>query len=462
MTTTSYTTVNPKPTYCAPDTCPRFKVCTVPPGIKPAIDSQPTFSPRSPSRLQKRVEPTDPLVIKTLDLTDPDRFTLGSNAWWKHAQTLVMAHGSQNYPTGDSSSTYYAYPELTAPLVTGSGPSWGCTSLIIISDRGVWIGHFWENPKMMDQPPDRDVFKNDVLGFIRNGGVNGFEGLRGFVSDLLFKGPRPGPAGAPRVNEPLFLRAFVFSPMHRSEATIKRDRPPGQGGVLTDPLYYDQIQEMKRVLVELIPGFTAQNQDQLITVAKYMAEHDENEILNVNPWKGLLTFRFAPRHIYRLPNGQCRTVRAVELRNERRRIFYQPWTWPSPGNGPQPDGAPYTCPPNINDILRDQGNPQQDPHTLLDPFGPAPPGAPPPAAPPNTAPPQPTGTVVNPTPSPKPPSPPPPPPPPSPTKGTGPSPTCKNWKLNPTGPDVGTDCDGDPNKTVTVNIKHRRAVQTVF
>jgi len=44
----------------------------------------------------------------------------------------------------------------------------------------------------------------------------------------------------------------------------------------------------------------------------------------------------------------------------------------------------------------------------------------------------------------------------------GPS-LCRNWELGPNGVQVGTDCDGDPNKTVTVTVAPgKRAVKTVF
>jgi hypothetical protein len=40
---------------------------------------------------------------------------------------------------------------------------------------------------------------------------------------------------------------------------------------------------------------------------------------------------------------------------------------------------------------------------------------------------------------------------------------CSNWELSPNGVQVGTDCDGDPNKTVTVTVAPgKRAVKTVF
>jgi len=467
VTTTSYTTVNPKPTLCAPDTCAKFGFCSARPGKRrSARDYEPVFSPRSPSRLQRRAGPTDPQSVKTVDLADPERFIGGATQWWKNAQTLVIRDGSQNYYTGDSSSVYYNYAEAITPIFTGSGPSWGCSSLIVISDRGVWIGHFWEVNKMRDLPPGE--FQRHVLQFIRKGGVNGFQGIEGFVGDSLFKGPKPGPANAPRVNEPLFLRAYIFTPQHRDPSTLRPGRGPGKGADLTDPLYYDATEDMKSELTKVIPSLTNQNKDQLVSVSTYKPDNNEDQILNLTPWQGLLTFRYVPKHMYKLPNGQCRIVRAVEVRNERNRIFYQPWTWPSPATGANPDGAPFPCPPNIDDILREQGNPQSSPHTLLDPFGPGP--AAPPAANPGGAGgggggPQPTARpTVQPSPSPKPPAPAPPPPPPSlttTTRGPGPTYLCKEWQLNPTGPKIGKNCDGDPTKVVTVDLK-RRATATVF
>ncbi len=61
-----------------------------------------------------------------------------------------------------SSSVDYPIGDLIFPFMTGSGPSWGCTSIIVYSDKGVWVGHIWEGDLSSD-------FQNSVRNFLQNG-----------------------------------------------------------------------------------------------------------------------------------------------------------------------------------------------------------------------------------------------------------------------------------------------------
>jgi hypothetical protein len=100
---------------------------------------------------------------------------------------LVERNGPGNVqpPTGEiPSSTWFNYSDLRGHnITTGSGPSWGCTSVLAFSERRAWIAHFWEEEQIMNTA----TFANDVINFIREGSSDGtYKGIVDVVDELFF------------------------------------------------------------------------------------------------------------------------------------------------------------------------------------------------------------------------------------------------------------------------------------
>jgi hypothetical protein len=438
-------------------------------------------------KIIKRVldpNPKDPTSLRQLDFTDPNSFyqttTDGRSPkeqWYKNAQALVESQGPGNLifavgedqQEGGASSTKFNYADLRQnAITTGSGPSWGCTSVLVYSERGVWIAHFWEQEQM--QAAD---FNGQVLNFIRSGEPGRFEGLSDVVPSL-FSGPSPGEEEGEIVEVPVFSGAIIFTPSFRRETVV----PPGSQP--TDPIYSDQVNQIKTVLVNQIPGFTLANMNEKINVATYQPVDNEGEI-QFNPWLGLLTFEYVPQHVSN-DNGACEVLRAIRIHIQDAIQSIIAWNWPaSPGLSKLKNKRQGACPVNLPQILSAQGDGTAEPASFFDISTPVSgvtgvtsqvgsasasalgsasptwpdasaaattslPSASPPAAVSSLPPPAAATTAVL-APS---------------STAAGPV-QCSNWELSPNGVQVGTDCDGDPNMTVTMTVAPgKRAVKTVF
>lgn len=486
-TSTSFTTASASAFICKGGSCFGAVCGTSAPNIAPAIttnapgDQIPSLadlpnpaSKRSHRRITRvdkiikrvgDVNAEDPTSIRQLDFTDPNSLypdetngLSGKGRWYTNAQTLVESQGPGNLifavgedqKEGGASSTKFNYADLRQhAITTGSGPSWGCTSVLVYSERGVWIAHFWELEQM--QAAD---FNSEVLNFIRSGDPGRFEGLSDVVPSL-FSGPSPGEEEGEIVEVPVFSGAVIFTPSFRPRNVL----PPGSQR--TDPIYSDQINQIKTVLVNQIPGFTLANMNQKINVATYQPVENEAEIV-FNPWLGLLTFEYVPQHVSN-DNNACEVLRAIRIHIQDAIQPIIPWNWPDPSTNPNAAGPSKSknkrqgaCPVNLPQILSAQGDGTAEPASFFDistpvsgvtgvtsQVGPASGSgsASPPASPTSPAA-QPAATTSS--------------------TAAG-SVLCSNWELGANGVQVGTDCDGDPNKTVTVTVAPgKRAVKTVF
>ncbi|KAL2068318.1 hypothetical protein VTL71DRAFT_16416 [Oculimacula yallundae] len=455
ITLTSFTTASASVLLCQARSCGSTACGISPPNVAHAVvtnapgDQIPSLesiasvaSKRTLSRITrvdkiiKRFgDRTDPTSIRQLDFTDPNTWYDVSTVhndyppadhWYSHALILISTQGPTNYISaignnqqeGDPSSTKFDYSDLRQnAITTGSGPSEGCTSVLVYSERGVWIAHFWELEQM--QAAD---FDNQVIDFIRLGRKGVFEGLSDVIPSL-FSGPTPGTEEGEIVEVPLFSGAVIFTPSYRSVAHV----PAGQQ--MTDPIYGDQVRQIKRVLVNLLPGFTAANANQKINVATYkpVGRIEERQL---EPFKGLLTFEYVPQHISS-NNGQCEVRRAIRYHIEDVISPIIEWNWPMAELSRSKSKRQKSCP------MKSPTSDLAQPASFFDISKPA-------------------GGVVEPTPS---------------MPEIQPEPTavtttttasdliqtngpvlCSNWLLSANGVQVGTNCDGDPNKTVTMML----------
>ena len=101
--------------------------------------------------------------------------------WWQAIKYLAWQWGSHHgysFPTGTngrptaiSSSRFVDFTTLfpDQTLVTGAGPVWGCTCLIVVTERGAYTTHFWQNPSFTEPAAQ---FMHDVIDFLSYGNPN--------------------------------------------------------------------------------------------------------------------------------------------------------------------------------------------------------------------------------------------------------------------------------------------------
>ncbi|KAK0654974.1 hypothetical protein B0T16DRAFT_450721 [Cercophora newfieldiana] len=110
---------------------------------------------------------------------------LNFQQWWRSAKLLAWHYGSQHgfdFSTPNrlghaSSSCVFRFqdefPHRTH--ITGAGPVWGCTILVVMNERGAYTTHWWQNPSFES---GLAYFRRDVIDFLWRGGADGNTGLR--------------------------------------------------------------------------------------------------------------------------------------------------------------------------------------------------------------------------------------------------------------------------------------------
>ncbi|KAF4467818.1 hypothetical protein FALBO_5308 [Fusarium albosuccineum] len=75
---------------------------------------------------------------------------------------------------GDTSGTWYNFPEIGQGRAGVNG-IYGCTAVIIVSNKGVYLSHIWENPVFIDgdwNPTDDAHFTSRAIDALRDGTAN--------------------------------------------------------------------------------------------------------------------------------------------------------------------------------------------------------------------------------------------------------------------------------------------------
>lgn len=104
--------------------------------------------------------------------------------WQQFIDTVRDVVAMSNIP-GHASTALYR-PLLNQPFGMAVTGLYGCTSLIIISTKGVWMSHFWENPSFIvpfDDPVEQQArFEQQVINILGPGDGNLFPGLTQFIN----------------------------------------------------------------------------------------------------------------------------------------------------------------------------------------------------------------------------------------------------------------------------------------
>ncbi|KAI9841870.1 MAG: hypothetical protein M1837_000340 [Sclerophora amabilis] len=156
---------------------------------------------------------------------------------------------------------------------------YGCTSVVVVSNRGVYMSHFWEVPSFQDLTR----FRADVINNLYNGDGSGeMPGLSQFAG-----------AGG-EFDSPQRPAILVVTPRRRGSQT------PG------DYLYGPMLDEITTALKAIIPGPP-------VIPFDYVPRSDD--FSQFNTAAGKILFQYDPAHaMINNPNDPCRPVQQAMVR----------------------------------------------------------------------------------------------------------------------------------------------------
>ncbi|KAH7163397.1 hypothetical protein B0J13DRAFT_35988 [Dactylonectria estremocensis] len=138
---------------------------------------------------------------------------------------------------GDASGHWFNYPETGQGFVGVNG-IYGCTAVIIASEKGVYLSHIWENPVFIDSdwaPTSDESFNSNAFEALRDGTP-----FAQSVTALIGDDANPGVLNA--IYAP---KVFVLTPF-----TTANDPT----GITTNLRYQDRAQKLANDLAGVIPG----------------------------------------------------------------------------------------------------------------------------------------------------------------------------------------------------------------
>ncbi|KAL6714324.1 hypothetical protein ACLMJK_007747 [Lecanora helva] len=141
--------------------------------------------------------------------------------------------------TGDTSGQFFTYPSW-GHSAAGVNGIYGCTSVIVASEKGVFISHIWENPVFIDgnfNPTDDASFTTNAVNALRDGTeyCQSITGLTGTDSS-------PGPLNA--IYAP---KVFVLTPF-----TTDWDR--AMFSITTQYRYEARANQLASSIARAVPG----------------------------------------------------------------------------------------------------------------------------------------------------------------------------------------------------------------
>lgn len=265
--------------------------------------------------------------------TGPDTWPYGSLDWWKRMYTVAVKYGATgeagellNIVSGDdyhpNHCVYRDLPNL-GRAGTGGGvtPLYGCSGVVVASNKGVYMGHFWERPNFMPAPHfhqeraphlyanEEALWERRVNGMLRNGWKPYFEDAPWGPS---LEELAPTILSGDGVN---WLRVWILHP-DRSRVELTGEA-----------LYSTKIGWLKTELKRILPI----NDDniQLVTYMKYNTEAvsivGSDRYYAINPGIHMFVWQFAPDTLARNPRPNFRYVNAIRVFWDRREIWYQEW-----------------------------------------------------------------------------------------------------------------------------------------
>lgn len=140
---------------------------------------------------------------------------------------------------GSVSAQWFDYPSF-GPSAVGVKGIYGCTAVIIASEKGVYIAHIWESPVFVDQgfnPTDDNLFMITAFNSLRDGTVYAQS-----ITGLIGTDQNPGVLNA--IYAP---KVFVLTPF-----TTDWDRR--NFGISTTLRYQTRVQQLAQKIASIVPG----------------------------------------------------------------------------------------------------------------------------------------------------------------------------------------------------------------
>ncbi|KAJ5470417.1 hypothetical protein N7530_007774 [Penicillium desertorum] len=153
-----------------------------------------------------------------------------------YAQSLAPIWINQ---LGPVSAQWFEYPS-SVPSAVGVKGVYGCTAVLVASEKGVYIAHIWENPVFVDH----DFNPTDDNSFT----INAFNSLRDkteyaqSVTGLIGTDQNPGVLNA--IYAP---KVFVLTP-------FATDWDRQNFGISTTLRYQTRVQELAQKIANIVPG----------------------------------------------------------------------------------------------------------------------------------------------------------------------------------------------------------------
>lgn len=203
----------------------------------------------------------------------------------------------------------------------GVTPLYGCTGLVVASNKGVYSAHFWEQPNFFPPPPQRQSRKPELYGDERkmwNRRVTGTlrNGWKPYFDDQPW-GPsledlRPEVFSGPGVE---WLKVWVMHPDRSIQEITGEARYPTKIGWLLDDL--NQILGVREDDVELVT-YVKSGAEAVVIVGN-------DRLYSNNPGIHMFLWQFAPDAPAREPGVGFQYVNALRVFWDRREVFYHEW-----------------------------------------------------------------------------------------------------------------------------------------
>ncbi|KAJ6002069.1 hypothetical protein N7522_007296 [Penicillium canescens] len=193
-----------------------------------------------------------------------------------YVRTLTPTWVSQ---LGDASGQWFDFPTF-GHSAAGVNGIYGCTAVILASEKGVYISHIWENPVFIHgdySPTDDNYFVSTAFNALRDGTA-----FAQSVTDLIGTDQTPGVLNA--IYAP---KVFVLTPY-----TTDFDRQ--MFGISTTLRYQDRANDLAQRLANAIPGSGGEGIVMGYTRTSQQASTQEpgvagRAILEVDPFQTWLT-----------------------------------------------------------------------------------------------------------------------------------------------------------------------------
>ncbi|SPO04060.1 uncharacterized protein DNG_06743 [Cephalotrichum gorgonifer] len=310
-------------------------------GSQPRRDLDIVRSPSSALSLVPRVDP--PRMPREFTemfpgaLTDPRTWEYGALDWWHRMYTVAVKYGATGEPSqllnvvsgDDYSANHCVYRDLynLASEGTGGGvtPLFGCSGLVVASNKGVYMAHFWEQPTFWPPPPNLQARKPNLYGdekAIWDRRVTKMlrDGYEPYFDDQPWGPSLDRLAGEVFSGDGVdWLKVWVLTPDRSMEEVTGVPRYPIKYGYLLD--------DIQRFL-----GVVEENVD-LVTYVKYTTSGVSAIVGNdryyaQNPGIHMFVWQFAPDQYARDPTPDFMYVNAIRAFFDRREIFYHEWCPP--------------------------------------------------------------------------------------------------------------------------------------